>query len=199
MDGKPFEERRAALLAEWNTKVAELPGIMQGAVDVRGWQIYTYHHTCAQLEKDASKRLQWILERRGIKLNPAELLRSPLLRETLKYWHRDLQELSLHAFSVIESRVLREALLAKAGLPPPSFEYRKSDQILCPVSSCNSKRAFPFDGLVLHIHHKFTEFLCLCHGYNPNAREKYCELCPQSMKTYRFNGMWKHLAVKHKN
>lgn len=117
------------------------------------------------------------------------------------------------AFYVIEPLVLREVLLTSLGLPPPAFKYRKSDRLLCPI--CDAKKSFLVESLVLHIHHKLAlpnqysypptdllfrrhpdEFPRVRETYNVTPGFKYCGLCPQSLKTYAFDGMRKHVAAK---
>ncbi|KAJ7078477.1 hypothetical protein C8R44DRAFT_992716 [Mycena epipterygia] len=196
MDGRSEEGQVALLLRTWDRKALILPGIMKTAQDVLNWQRTVYTRKREQLDKNVSAHLLCILEIRGLKMKPAELLRSPTLRETIKFWHRDLHALSLHAFSVIEPLVLREVLLTKAGLPPPAFKYRKSDRILCPI--CDTKKSFLVQSLVIHIHHKHPdEFPRVRETYNVTPGFKYCELCPHSLKMYAFDGMRKHIAAKH--
>ncbi|KAJ7449269.1 hypothetical protein FB451DRAFT_1287961, partial [Mycena latifolia] len=198
MSSKPLKECKMALLNEWDRKALDLPGIMKTALDVLIWQRETYLRQRERLEQNVTKHLLWILKMRGLKVDPAEVLRSPILRKTIKDWHRDLERLSLHAFSIIESIVLHEAALAKSGRPPHSFEFRKSDHLLCPV--CDTNQSFSLDGIILHINHKHPmEFPYIRQNYNDNLNSNYCKLCPQSMKKYEFDGMQKHIAAKHKN
>jgi hypothetical protein len=55
---------------------------------------------------------------------------------------------------MVEPLVVNEALLAKAGLPPPFFKYRKDNWILCPI--CDAKKTFSVDAVLLHIHHRYA-------------------------------------------
>ncbi|KAJ7653227.1 hypothetical protein DFH06DRAFT_528733 [Mycena polygramma] len=195
-NGESIREREATLLKAWNKNASNLPGIMKTAQDVLQWQRKVYSYERGLLDKRTSKRLVKILQMRGLNMAPAEILRSPTLRQTIKFWHRDLQELSLYAFFTIQPIVLREAFLAKAGVPPPLFEYHKDDRILCPV--CNDKKAFLVESLVTHIHHKHPEdFARVRDTYNTTPRFKYCELCPLSMKKFDGGGLKKHLLAKH--
>ncbi|KAJ7471218.1 hypothetical protein B0H11DRAFT_2040916 [Mycena galericulata] len=190
--------REVALLQVWREKALNRARIMKTAQDVLYWQQYEYQPRREKLDKNTSKHLQWILDIRGLDLKSAEALRSPTLRRTIKSWHRDLQQLSPHAFSIIEPLVLREAFLAKAGVPPTAFEYHASDRILCPF--CDLKKPFQPDGLILHIYHKHPDqFTRVRETYNVTKGFKYCDLCPRSMKKYAMDGMQKHIAAKHKS
>ncbi|KAJ7449273.1 hypothetical protein FB451DRAFT_1287971 [Mycena latifolia] len=196
--GEPFKERKVILLKEWDRRALILAGSMKTALDVLNWQRGEYVWKRESLEKNITEHLLRILKIRGLELDPVELLRSPTLRQTIRSWHRDLEQISLHAFSVIQPLVMREIVLVKAGLPPPSFQCRKNDQFLCPV--CDTNKSFSPDSIILHIHHKHpAEFPYIRHKYNDNPNTNYCELCPLSMKKFEFDGMRKHIAAKHKN
>ncbi|KAJ7170978.1 hypothetical protein C8R46DRAFT_180226 [Mycena filopes] len=190
-------EQETKLLKAWERNALNLPGIMKTADDVLVWQKNVYQWKRQQLNENVSKRLSVILQMRGLSMAAAEVLRSPTLRFTIKAWHRDLQELSLHAFSVIQPIVLRESVLSQLGVPPPAFQYRQSDRIICPF--CDTKKALPVDSLVLHIHHKHPEeFPRVRDTYNTTPRFKYCELCPNSLKKFEMAGKRKHFEAKHK-
>ncbi|KAJ7717943.1 hypothetical protein B0H16DRAFT_1609875 [Mycena metata] len=148
---------------------------MKTADDVLRWQKNVYQRKRQELNENVSKRLSTILKVQDLKMDAAEVLRSPTLRATVKVWHRDLQELSLHAFFPIQPIVLREAVLSQLGVPPPLFQYRKSDRIICPF--CNDKRALLLESLVLHIYHKHPE---------------------DFPRKFEMAGMRKHIEAKHK-
>lgn len=44
--------------------------------------------------------ISWIIQQRGLNFKAAALLRSPTLKHTLKFFHRDLENISLHGREV---------------------------------------------------------------------------------------------------
>ncbi|KAK7052433.1 hypothetical protein R3P38DRAFT_2860288 [Favolaschia claudopus] len=194
--GCPVEDREVTLRKSWEEKALELPEKMKVARDVLRWQEMVYLEERDTLKRNVSKHLSRILKMRELDCTTAEILRSPTLQRAIKLWNRDLLEITLPAFAAIQPVVLREAFLAQAGVPPPLFEYRKSDKILCPV--CSSGNPFLVDNLVTHIFHKHPDdFPRLRDTYNTTPKLKYCELCPPSMRKYNMQGMRDHVAARH--
>ncbi|KAF7368905.1 hypothetical protein MVEN_00216400 [Mycena venus] len=119
-DGQLVRDRETAVLKVWDRNALNLPAVMKTAQDVIRWQQTVYLDERQKLNNNTSKHLRKILELRGLDQEPAELLRSPTLQKTIKFWHRDLQELSLHAFFTIQPVVLREAFSSQ-GRHPDDF------------------------------------------------------------------------------
>ncbi|KAJ7122530.1 hypothetical protein C8R43DRAFT_1241254 [Mycena crocata] len=189
--GKHFCARTAAELdQEYVLREQARPELTSNAAQLEDWKINSAQSSLAKLLKSVPSVKSHAVAH-GIKVRC--LMRCPMLARVFDAFYRDLEPITLAAWTHLLPFIKEQLNPILKGIFPEGAAIRQTDRIRCP----HCPRVLNVTGITAHIVEKHPE-------HNPDgavpglklSARKHCRKCPKSQKIFSERGLASHMADK---